>query len=344
MHTSRKNLFLYLPILILFLTSFIWVLKAPDHFSWSADLYLRNDDTSVLSQLFYSDNDELSQDNSTDGTRDGNIVTFSGLPDLRSLTLFRFDPTNTQESYRVTHVGFFLNGEAFFTMEAADLEAQAFPVNASWQLNGEELVFTPQNSDSSFLLSADSIREAAKSAAAKLHVLYVRQRFFLALSIALLLCVLLFFRNGIASYLKMLFLPDSSGHFDWFALISTAVIAGALLVVCIIGLFSALGLHPDEWDVKACLDYGIFFAGAGSTTGGAGSGLLYAAGMVPAQKSCVGRVDFPGGDWNRLCGRRVCQSIYFKSRDASVLGIGRCGMPNQDMVELVFPVPLSGIT
>ena len=52
MHTSRKNLFLYLPILILFLASFIWVLKAPDHFSWSADLYLRNDDTSVLSQLF----------------------------------------------------------------------------------------------------------------------------------------------------------------------------------------------------------------------------------------------------------------------------------------------------
>lgn len=85
----------------------------------------------------------------------------------------------------------------------------------------------------------------------------MRQRFFLALSIALLLCVLLFFRNGIASYLKMLFLPDSSGHFDWFALISTAVIAGALLVVCIIGLFSALGLHPDEWDVKACLDYGM---------------------------------------------------------------------------------------
>ena len=69
--------------------------------------------------------------------------------------------------------------------------------------------------------------------------------------------MLLFFRNGIASYLKTLFLPDSSGHFDWFALISTAVIAGALLVVCIIGLFSALGLHPDEWDVKACLDYGM---------------------------------------------------------------------------------------
>ena len=68
-------------------------------------------------------------------------------------------------------------------MDAADLEAQASPVNASWQLNGEELVFTPQTTDSSFLLSANSIREAAEHAAARLHVLYVRQRFFLALSI-----------------------------------------------------------------------------------------------------------------------------------------------------------------
>ena len=107
MHTSRKNLFLYLPILILFLASFIWVLKAPDHFSWSADLYLRNDDTSVLSQLFTATMTNFRRTTPLDGTRDGNIVTFSGLPDLRNLSLFRFDPTNTQESYRVTHVGFF---------------------------------------------------------------------------------------------------------------------------------------------------------------------------------------------------------------------------------------------
>lgn len=254
---SKKNLLPYLLILILFLVSLIWVFRAPDHFSWSADLYLRNEDTSVLSQLFYSESTELSSDSCIDGSRDGNIVTFSDLPDLRTLALFRFDPTNTQEPYRVTHVGFLLNGEYFFTMEAADLEAQASPVNASWQLNGEELEFSPQNTDSSFLLPADSVRQAAEATAARLHVLYVRQRFFAALSAALLLCVLLFFRKGIVSYLKTLFLPDSSGHFDWFSLICTAVIAGALLVVCIIGLFSALGLHPDEWDVKACLDYGM---------------------------------------------------------------------------------------
>lgn len=121
MHTSRKNLFLYLPILILFLASFLWVLKAPDHFSWSADLYLRNDDTSVLSQLFYSDNDELSQDNSTDGTRDGNIVTFFGLPDLLSVVCgvkTSSSPFSCQEA---------LTGEAWASRSAASIVKKASP-------------------------------------------------------------------------------------------------------------------------------------------------------------------------------------------------------------------------
>ena len=96
-------------------------------------------------------------------------------------------------------------------------------------------------------------------------------------------------------------------------------------MICLIVLAAGSGLADDpDGAVAALWNPGelLFPGGAGSTTGGAGSGLLYAAGMVPAQKSCVGRVDFPGGDWNRLCGGRVCQSIHFKSRDASVLGIG----------------------
>ena len=116
-------------------------------------------------------------------------------------------------------------------------------------------------------------------------------------------------------------------------------------MICLIVLAAGSGLAAGMILTALSLRYGIrgsFFFLAALVPQQAV--LVYAAGMVPAQKSCVGRVDFPGGDWNRLCGRRVCQSIYFKSRDASVLGIGRCGMPNQDMVELVFPVPLSGVT
>ena len=77
--------------------------------------------------------------------------------------------------------------------------------------------------------------------------------------------------------------------------------------------------------------------GAVATLWNPGELLFFLAALVPQQavlvpgycmllewclhkKAAVRRVDFHGGDWNRLCGRRVCQSIYFKSRDASVLG------------------------
>ena len=99
-------------------------------------------------------------------------------------------------------------------------------------------------------------------------------------------------------------------------------------MICLIVLAAGSGLAAGMILTALSLRYGI----RGS--------FFFLAALVPQQAV----LDFPGGDWNRLCGRRVCQSIYFKSRDASVLGIGRCGMPNQDMVELVFPVPLSGVT
>ena len=88
----------------------------------------------------------------------------------------------------------------------------------------------------------------------------------------------------------------------------------------------------------------LFLGGAGSTTGGAGSGLLYAAGMVPAQKAA-------SGVWISLAVIGIGCAVegyvnpfILKAVIASVLGIGRHKMSNQDMVELVFPVPLSGIT
>ncbi len=51
--------------------------------------------------------------------------------------------------------------------------------------------------------------------------------------------------------------PNTQKRIDCFSLFFIAVMAGALLVVVLIGLFSDLGLHPDEWDVKMCLDYGM---------------------------------------------------------------------------------------
>ena len=50
---------------------------------------------------------------------------------------------------------------------------------------------------------------------------------------------------------------NPTGRFSMFCFFGAAIMAGALLVVLLIGLFSDLGLHPEKWDVKACLDYGM---------------------------------------------------------------------------------------
>ena len=63
-------------------------------------------------------------------------------------------------------------------------------------------------------------------------------------------------------------------------------------MICLIVLATGSGLAAGMILTALSLRYGIgellFPGGAGSTTGGAGSGLLYAAGMVPAQKAASG--------------------------------------------------------
>ena len=41
----------------------------------------------------------------------------------------------------------------------------------------------------------------------------------------------------------------------WFFIISALVIVGAFVVACLISMLSEFGKHPDEYDVRACLDW-----------------------------------------------------------------------------------------
>lgn len=47
------------------------------------------------------------------------------------------------------------------------------------------------------------------------------------------------------------------GDRDYFRIIASLVIIGAFLVVVMISFLSEWGVHPDEWDVKPCLDWGM---------------------------------------------------------------------------------------
>lgn len=244
-------------ILILFLVSMLWAFTAPTRQELSVEMYYRNADEYILSQLFWGENGGLSAQNCSDGRREGNIVLFDLPQSPGQLRMLRIDPSNTEAPYSITRIAFLLNGEYFRSMAAPEIAEKFVPVNASVSISGEELIVTPQNTDSGLFIDSAELNESALEASRLLHANQLRQRFFAMLFLAAALMLLVHFAAPLSRYFISLFIKDKSGRFDWFALIATAVMAGALLVVTVIGLLSELGLHPDEWDVKACLDYGM---------------------------------------------------------------------------------------
>lgn len=247
----------YAAIWVLFALSLLWVFCVPTRQQLSVDFYFKQSSPDLQSQLFWASSGELSPEACADGIREGNIVTFSLPVPPDKLEAIRIDPSNTEEAYTISHVGFLLNGEYFLTMQAEQIAESFLPVNASFSVEGEELAITPHNADSGLFLDSARVSSAAAEASAALRTLQVRQRFFAAFFGAVLLCALVFFSKSLLAFVCSFFKKDETGRFDWFSLMAAAVMAGACLVVFLIGAFSQLGLHPDEWDVKACLDYGM---------------------------------------------------------------------------------------
>lgn len=256
---TKRERIVQLCILLLFFVSLPGIYLLPTRQELSVEMNYREADDGILAQLFWGENGELSAENCSDGTRNGNVVSFS-LPQAPSeLRMIRIDPSNTDAAYSVSKITFFLNGEEFKAFRAPEIFDQFVPVNAEAILSedNDKLLVFPTNSDSGLFLDSADLTEAARSAAAELRTLQVRQRFFAALLLTVMLMLLVHHAKPLKNYICSLFKKDENGHFDWLTLLAVAVMAGALLVVVVIGIFSDLGLHPDEWDVKSCLDYGM---------------------------------------------------------------------------------------
>lgn len=256
---TKREQIIQLCILLLFFISLPGIYLLPTRQALSVEMNYREADEGVLAQLFWGENGELSGENCSDGIRNGNVVSFSLPQSPSQLRTIRIDPSNTEEVYSISKITFFLNGEEFKAFRAPQIAENFIPVNANVALSEDDdkLIVTPMNADSGFFLDSTELTDDALSASAALRTLQVRQRFFAVLLSVVMLMILVHHAKPLKNYICSLFRKDENGRFDVLTLLATAVMAGALLVVVVIGLFSELGPHPDEWDVKACLDYGM---------------------------------------------------------------------------------------
>lgn len=256
---TRRERIAQLCIVLLFFIFLPAIYFFPTHQELSVEINYREADEGILAQLFWGENGELSAQNCSNGNRNGNVVSFA-LPIAPSeLRIIRLDPSNTDAVYSISKIAFFLNGEEFKAFHASDIAEKFIPVNAKAVLSddNDKLILTPANTDSGLFIDSSELTEAALSFSSEIRALQVKERFFLWLMLIIILMLLIHFYAPLKNYLHILFQKNEYGHYDWLTLSATAVMAGALLVVAVIGLFSDLGLHPDEWDVKSCLDYGM---------------------------------------------------------------------------------------
>ena len=138
--------------------------------------------------------------------------------------------------------------------------AQSFEIhNGEYQISEEAnaLVIDPAGAGSSLELVDGKVLEAIRKTAEEIRILRMKNR------VAVLVLVLcagwlgVFFREEIRGFFAGIFKKEETGTRDWFVNTGAVLLGAGLVGVAVIGLFSALGLHPDEWDVKSCLDYGM---------------------------------------------------------------------------------------
>ncbi len=257
MKPSKREKKAAICILLLFCISLALALKLPSRQDFAVEIIFHQIDTGVIAQYFWGVDGALSGENCADGIWNGREVRFTVPQDPAYMEMFRLDPTNTESVYSIARISFFLNEERFLYLNPEQIAEQFVPVNASWELSEEDLVITPVNSDSGLLTANASLCTAARQAAADMRTLIVRERVLVLFFLTCVLLLLSHFREPFSAFVISFFKKDKNGRFDWFSLIAAAVMCCAFLTAAIIGLFSDLGMHPDEWDVKACLDYGM---------------------------------------------------------------------------------------
>lgn len=261
MKTASKKIYLILDvILILCFTAGIFLtLQYPFRQDFSLQIFYRDFQPGTTSQIFWADGGSFSEEASDSQILETREVSLSVNAPADTLSSLRLDGSNSETPYSIAMISFLIDDESFLAMRAAELSEAFTPINARIEVSEETdaLVIYPATADSGLLLCDAGVLEAAAKEAARICTLK-QKSLIAALIILLFFSILCVHQNKrIRKFLHSLFAKDAQGKRNWFMPAFLLILVIGILGVLFIGLFSALGLHPDEWDVKACLDYGM---------------------------------------------------------------------------------------
>lgn len=256
-----KKTYIYadIAIILCLIVGLVWAICSPLSYELSARIYYREFQTGITSKIYWTRDDNFTEaDSAGEILDDRETLLVLGIcpEDLKGV---RFDASDLQEKHSIAQLTFLVDGVSCGDMRAQQLYEAFVPVNAEIDVSEETdaLMIYPENGDSGLLLTDENVLEAIRQSADELRGPKMRSRIAVVslLAATALLCVHLYDR--MRTFFISLFGKDEHGKRDIFVYGSFMILLTGAAGVFLIGLFSALGLHPDEWDVKACLDYGM---------------------------------------------------------------------------------------
>lgn len=174
---------------------------------------------------------------------------------FENIDSLRIDPSNTTDSFSIRRVRYYIN-DSEIASYGYDRFMEVFTINnASYMVDEDNGVIsiTPANNDVNMVTQSQELSRVIEQNSKELAGDAISVRVAWILLFAVIGFVIVHKFGTLMTYFDTLCTGDNK----WFNLSAVGLIIVSAVAVWKIAFVSELGVHPDEWDVVACLKYGM---------------------------------------------------------------------------------------
>lgn len=241
---------------IIFLLGLMWAVLWPVRQVLTVEVEYAGALPGVWTQLFYREaGEDFAEENSIGGDVPEGYVRYELGRKYSEIEGLRIDPSNGEDVFTIKAIKYYINDAEAICYRYDEIEEHFTINNASYLVDeaNEVLSITPSGNDVNMVAKAEHIGKMIDEKADALEGEDIKSRISGLIILALAGLFIVHFGEKLLAFLDDIF-SEKSGWFHAFAVIMMFV---SMLVVCMIAFSSKLGVHPDEWDVVACLKYGM---------------------------------------------------------------------------------------
>lgn len=241
---------------IIFLLGLMWAVWWPVRQVLSIEVEYAGALPGVWTQIFYRETgEEFTEKNSIGGDVPEGYVRYELGRKYSQIESVRIDPSNSEEVFSIKSVRYYINDVKVISYSYDEI-ANHFEIhNASYVLDdtNETLNIVPINNDVNMIATAEHIGEMIDGMADELENKDIAVRVARVFLFAIIGLVIVLREEKLFAFLDDIF-SEKNSCFNVATIIMMFV---SMITVGIIAFSSELGVHPDEWDVVACLKYGM---------------------------------------------------------------------------------------